>query len=82
MTFTFPCLVRDGPWLNHVANQCFFQREAFLLAPRGLPLSWAEAGCRGHATHLLRQVPTARPTRPRRGFFLGGPSSARPSLPG
>lgn len=31
--------------------------EAFLLTPRVLPLSGAEAGSRGHVTHLRKQVP-------------------------
>ena len=65
-------------------NLCVFTGEAFLLAPRELPQNWAEAGCRGHVAHLLRQVPVRLCTRLWWGEFLGRSgdtgSSERPFL--
>lgn len=51
-------------------NRCSVFRETFLLAPYGLSPSWTEVGGQDHVTHLLRQVPANRLTRPMRGTFL------------
>ena len=59
------------PRLLEAENLCVFTGEAFLLAPRELPQKWAEAGCRGHVAHLLRQVPVSLRTRLWRGELFG-----------